>query len=83
MMRARFAAEARFELRAGIRYYSQAAKGLGAQFSKAVEEATGRTLAYPLAVTLSIETDIRRYQPSTTAELLAETHYLIHLHPQQ
>jgi toxin ParE1/3/4 len=48
-MLARFIAAARLELLAEVVYYNKAQPGLGERFTAAVEEATGRALAYPLA----------------------------------
>jgi toxin ParE1/3/4 len=47
--RARFVAAARQEFLAEIAYYNEAESGLGARFAAAVEEATARALAFPLA----------------------------------
>ena len=49
MKRARFVAAARFEFLAEIIYYNEAQPGLGRRFTTAVEEATARALAFPLA----------------------------------
>ena len=53
MRRARFVAEARQEFLAEVAYYSEAQPGLGMRFTKAVEEATARALAFPLSGTPS------------------------------
>lgn len=49
MTRARFVAAAQREFLAEIAYYNHVGAGLGARFSGAVEEATARALAFPLA----------------------------------
>lgn len=49
MSRARFVTAARLEFLAEILYYNDAGPGLGARFTAAVEEATARALAFPLA----------------------------------
>lgn len=49
MRRARFVAEARREFLAEVVYYNGAQPGLGARFTKAVEEAAARASAFPLA----------------------------------
>lgn len=49
MRRARFVAAARREFLAEILYYRKEQPGLGARFTAAVEEATARALAFPLA----------------------------------
>lgn len=49
MKRARFVAPAREEFLAEVDYYNQAQPGQGARFTAAVEEATARALAFPLA----------------------------------
>ena len=49
MRRARFVAKARQEFLAEIAYYNEAQLGLGERFTKAVEEATARALAFPLS----------------------------------
>ena len=49
MKRARFVAGARQEFLAEVAYYNEAQSGLGARFTSAVEEATARALAFPLA----------------------------------
>jgi hypothetical protein len=46
---ARFLAAARLEYLAEIAYYSKIEPGLGLRFADAVEEATSRALAFPLA----------------------------------
>ncbi len=48
-MRARFIAAARVELLAEVIYYNEAQPGLGERFAAAIEEATGRAVAFPLA----------------------------------
>ena len=53
MKRVRFVAEARQEFLAEVAYYNEAQSGLGARFTKAVEEATARALAFPLSGTPS------------------------------
>jgi hypothetical protein len=57
---ARFVAEARLEFLSEVSYYNRAQEGLGARFSAALEEAAARALVYPLAGTLSAETNTRR-----------------------
>jgi hypothetical protein len=52
--RARFIAEARQEFLAEVAYYNEAQPGLGSRFAKAVEEASARALAYPLAGSPSV-----------------------------
>ena len=59
MKRARFVAPAREEFLAEVAYYNGARAGLGAQFTSAVEEATARALAFPLAGSPS-ESNTRR-----------------------
>lgn len=49
MKRARFVAAARREFLAEVDYYNKEEPGLGARFSVAVEEATARAVAFPLA----------------------------------
>jgi hypothetical protein len=49
--RARFVAEARQEFLAEVAYYNEAQPDLGVRFTKAVEEATARALAFPLSGT--------------------------------
>lgn len=49
MNQARFLAAARLEHLAGVAYYSEIEPGLGLRFTAAVEEATSRALAFPLA----------------------------------
>lgn len=49
MKRARFVAAARHEFLAEVIYYNREQPGLGARFAEAVEEATARALAFPLA----------------------------------
>ena len=53
MRRARFVAEARQEFLAEVAYYNEAQPGIGARFTKAVEEAAARALAFPLSGTPS------------------------------
>jgi len=47
--RARFVAAARREFLFEVDYYSREGSGLGARFTAAVEEATARAVAFPLA----------------------------------
>lgn len=54
MSRARFVAAARQEFLAEITYYNEAQPGLGSRFTVAVEEATARAVAFPLAGSPSI-----------------------------
>ena len=49
MKQARFLAAARLEHLAEVAYYSEIEHGLGLRFTAAVEEATSRALAFPLA----------------------------------
>lgn len=49
MRRVRFVAAARREFLAEVVYYNEEEQGLGARFTTAVEEATSRALAFPLA----------------------------------
>lgn len=49
MKRARFLAAARLEHLAEVAYYSRIEPRLGLRFTDAVEEATSRALAFPLA----------------------------------
>ena len=49
MKRARFVTAARREFLAEVAYYDETEPGLGARFAAAVEEATARALAFPLA----------------------------------
>lgn len=49
MRRARFVAAARHEFLAEVDYYKKESAGLGARFAAAVEEATVRAIAFPLA----------------------------------
>ena len=49
MRRARFVAAARKEFLAEVVYYNRERPGLGARFTAAVEEATARAMAFPLA----------------------------------
>ncbi len=51
MKRARFIAPARREFLREVIYYNGQDPGLGARFAAAVEEATSRALAFPLAGT--------------------------------
>jgi toxin ParE1/3/4 len=57
--RARFLAAARLEHLAEVAYYSEIEPGLGLRFADAVEEATSRALAFPLAGSPE-ESDTRR-----------------------
>lgn len=52
MKQARFLAAARLEHLAEVAYYSEIEPGLGLRFTDAVEEATSRALAFPLAGSL-------------------------------
>ena len=54
MSRARFVARARHEFLAEVAYYNEAQPGLGWRFTAAVEEATARALAFPLAGSPSV-----------------------------
>jgi plasmid stabilization system protein ParE len=58
-MRARFVAPAREEFLAEVAYYDQVRRGQGARFAAAVQEATARALAFPLAGSPS-ESNTRR-----------------------
>lgn len=49
MKRAEFVSEARSEFLAEVDYYNKEAAGLGARFTAAIEEATARAVAFPLA----------------------------------
>lgn len=49
MKRARFVAAARREFLIEVVYYNNVEPGLGARFAAAVESATARALAFPLA----------------------------------
>lgn len=49
MKSAKFVAEARREFLAEVVYYNKEEPGLGTRFAMAVEEATARALAFPLA----------------------------------
>ena len=49
MNRVRFVEPARLEVLAEVAYYQQVEVGLGTKFLEAVEDATARALAYPLA----------------------------------
>lgn len=51
MNRVRFVEPARLEVLAEVDYYSRIETGLGTRFLEAVEDATARALAYPLAGT--------------------------------
>lgn len=51
MNRVRFVEPARLELLAEVGYYHRVEAGLGSKFLEAVEDATARALAYPLAGT--------------------------------
>ncbi len=51
MNRVRFVEPARLELLAEVGYYHRVEVGLGSKFLEAVEDATARALAYPLAGT--------------------------------
>ena len=59
MKRARFVAPAREEFLADVAWYDQVQPGQGVRFSAAVEEATARALAFPLAGSTATPT-IRR-----------------------
>lgn len=54
MNQARFVAEARREFLAEVAFYHEAQSGLGARFTKAVEEAAARAVAFPSAGSPSI-----------------------------
>ena len=54
MKRARFIAAARQEFLAAISYYDEVQPGFGSSFSAAVDEATVRALAFPLAGSPSV-----------------------------
>ncbi len=49
MIRVRFVEPARLELLAEVAYYHRLESGLGTKFLEAVEDASARALAYPLA----------------------------------
>ena len=49
MNRARFVEPAKLEVLAEVSYYHRVEAGLGTKFLEAVEDATARALAYPLA----------------------------------
>ena len=49
MKRARFIAAARVEFLAEVIYYNELQPGLGERFTTAIEEATSRAVAFPLA----------------------------------
>jgi len=51
---ARFVADARREFLAEVTFYYEAQPGLGSRFTKAVEEAAARAVAFPLAGSPSI-----------------------------
>ena len=51
MTRVQFVEPARLELLAEVGYYHRVEAGLGAKFLEAVEDATARAIAYPLAGT--------------------------------
>ena len=51
MNRVRFVEPVRLEVLAEVAYYSRIETGLGTRFLEAVEDATSRALAYPLAGT--------------------------------
>ena len=53
MRRARFVAAARREFLAEVIYYNREEPGLGRRFAAAVEEATARAVAFPLAGSLA------------------------------
>ena len=55
MKKARFVAAARREFLAEILYYNQEQPGLGARFTAAVEDATARATAFPLAGSIATE----------------------------
>jgi toxin ParE1/3/4 len=59
MKQARFLAAARLEYFAEVGYYAEAEPDLGRRFVEAVEEATARALAFPLAGSPS-DSDTRR-----------------------
>ena len=63
MNRARFVAAARREFLAEVIYYNNKEPGLGTRFTAAVEEATARALAFPLA-----GSNMRRNDPQFLAE---------------
>jgi plasmid stabilization system protein ParE len=52
--RARFIAAARQEFLAEVAYYNEAQPGLGSRFAAAIEEASARALAFPLAGSPSV-----------------------------
>ena len=54
MKQARFLAAARLEYLSEVAYYSDIEPGLGLRFADAVEEATSRALAFPLAGSPSV-----------------------------
>lgn len=76
MKRARFIAAARREFLAEVRYYEQTQAGLGGRFAEAVEAATARALVYPLAGSLSKETNTRRV-------MLKDFPFALHYRPEQ
>ena len=55
MKRARFVAAARREFLVEVVYYNKEEPGLGARFAAAVEDATARALAFPLAGALATQ----------------------------
>ena len=54
MKHARFITAARNEFLAEVAYYNESQPGLGARFTKAIEDATARALAFPLAGTPAV-----------------------------
>ena len=54
MKHARFVAGARLEFLAEVAYYNETQPGLGSRFTTAVEKATARALAFPLAGSPSV-----------------------------
>jgi hypothetical protein len=52
--RARFVSEAHQEFLVEVAYYNEVQAGFGIRFTKAVEEATAGTLAFPLSGTPSV-----------------------------
>lgn len=54
MRRARFVAVARQEFLDEVAYYNEAQPGLGSRFTVAIEEATARAVAFPLAGSPSV-----------------------------
>ena len=61
MKRARFVGEAREEFLTEVAYYNNVQPGLGARFTKAVEEATARALAFPLSGSPSVSKTRRMF----------------------